>query len=971
MSVLQFNVTYYPRLKVINDGQIRPAEKIIEMIRNAPQQIIQKQDKFRKTSNQNFKLWQPLVVWHASITGERVDASVTLTNGRIMLDLDKIKNPALLQRMMEYFRNDPHVILCCLSPSGKGIKVLYHTDVTDPAIYPSAYKMLCAQVAGVENFGDFVDWKTSNLSRGHFIVSDPNIYVNPDAEQLKLQELAKVNQHGYSLSQNGIISSSKRYVADSTATNSIISYPSKGSMIYSLTVLDAIYDYYKKNDLKVCNEYDEWMNHGYAIHSTINWDDQLAEQYFRNFSMLAPDGVFNETLFNKTLKSIRKHNHHKMTLGTIIWYAVKRGFPMEYELEDQNLSGFCERRRKVRITENPLEKHYKINNFLTDIQLDTSSNLHLIAATGSGKNHYFLNKAEGKRVLLVPTVDIVKQMWESFSGEDAASFVYEGLQVTGKEDVIVGTYDSIFKLNRYLDTSQYALWIDEVQNFFTSTALNYRNKVMGEILNSLPLYKNVVAMTGTDVPNEYLFPTNEGFSKIVVEQENPKEKQLTLVQTNDKLASIYSRLVHEKLNIILYNDKEKGTELAAVLRVKGYKTQLFNADTKSEEDHRDIVTSREVKQSVDVLIVTDIYKEGLSFLNRDVAGVHLLGWVSHLDIEQVHSRTRSANPPIYYYIKSDKTFAYHYYSLNKVLGERLEEANVVAEQLENVAPARYNDGYTPIAEEMEALRFHNPSSTLQYIDKTDDNGYRVNKPLIFNSVYNQMKSTEHKNIYMLLSELAAFNYSFNLKQDNFTLDDRLQSQDGKLSDQVIEDFLNHYNRYSAAELLKMETGAKVMDRLKGRLWYIKSYLRDDDVPAAFRVYGRSARAFTLFEYKLKMQLFYARRDKNKQTPLIISEFFRHFKVGERYSVKQVYMKLHKIQNETKLFGKRVLESKRPTSYLRRFFDVSTYESNGISYCRIASKNVTGFPLDMGKVESNGMVEHINIEDFMNMPEVRE
>ncbi len=63
-----------PKVKVAKDGQIRPAEEIIRMILDSPQQIKQNQNKFRKTGNEQFKSWQPLVVWQTSIIGDRVDA---------------------------------------------------------------------------------------------------------------------------------------------------------------------------------------------------------------------------------------------------------------------------------------------------------------------------------------------------------------------------------------------------------------------------------------------------------------------------------------------------------------------------------------------------------------------------------------------------------------------------------------------------------------------------------------------------------------------------------------------------------------------------------------------------------------------------------------------------------------------------------------------------------------------------------
>jgi hypothetical protein len=195
MDALDFNITYYQKLE--DKGQILPAREMVDMILNSTQEIADKQANFKKTKNKtrylkSFKKSLPLVVWHTStITGDREDFNVNLTNGRMMLDLDKIKDKNIFNSMIEYFKKDPYVILSFISPSGIGLKVLYYTDVTDVSVYLSAYSLLCDKIVDGTEFGKYIDRTSSNLSRGQFICSDPNIYINSNAKQMKIQDESK------------------------------------------------------------------------------------------------------------------------------------------------------------------------------------------------------------------------------------------------------------------------------------------------------------------------------------------------------------------------------------------------------------------------------------------------------------------------------------------------------------------------------------------------------------------------------------------------------------------------------------------------------------------------------------------------------------------------------------------------------------------------------------------------------------
>ena len=649
-----FNVSWFPILQVTDNGTTKPHTEIIDLIRNGSHNTTENQWNFRRTGNKKYKRKMPSVIWQASTT-IRSDDAIAETNGLMVIDYDNLGSTSGITTLRERAKADPNVLTAFSTPTFNRYKIVFLTDVTDADAYQSAYYLLLDKLKLDDVYGQFkADTSVSNVSRCHFVPYDPDIVHNPNPEPIKLEALAKAVP--------------------------FYNPAFKASDGYLVIVLDKILEFYRdkfKGKISVCDDYKQWISYGYALYNTFSDDPETAEHYFRQFSALSPKFQnMSEDDFQSVIDKIVGSRQEMNSILLIIGEARINGYDFKYSLTDLRLdlaSGKFDDKGKIPPARFPLLSK---TQHLSDIQFDTGTNMLLESPTNSGKSEYVAKYAPGKRILLVPTQDLAKQLAvKNASPDNPIKAVYAGIQVTGDEPVMIGTYDSIYKLIRLENLNEYELWIDEAQNFFLSSSNTFRNKQLTEIWEALPEFKRVVAMTGTVIDNDYLFTEKQGFQKVVIHQEERPEKHLVLVETPDKKASILKRLVRGKLNVIFYNDKEEGKRLGTYLnKVHHYKVQLFNRDTKEDDEHKLIITSRMVQEGIEVLICTDSFKEGISIDNFDTIGIHIIGNVSWVDIEQLGSPPRKVTPPIYMYFTVGTSFYYKYFNINAAIKQRRKKS---------------------------------------------------------------------------------------------------------------------------------------------------------------------------------------------------------------------------------------------------------------------------------------------------------
>jgi hypothetical protein len=116
--------------------------------------------------------------WSGTFHPNRADASLVSHSGILCSDLDHL-GPRL-QEIRECIINDPATVLCFISPSGDGLKVLYEID---PNEYTQGqhYEAIRARLTALYRIPTKdVDKSCKDISRACFLPFDPTIYVNPD-----------------------------------------------------------------------------------------------------------------------------------------------------------------------------------------------------------------------------------------------------------------------------------------------------------------------------------------------------------------------------------------------------------------------------------------------------------------------------------------------------------------------------------------------------------------------------------------------------------------------------------------------------------------------------------------------------------------------------------------------------------------------------------------------------------------------
>ena len=181
---------------------------VVELIESEKYQV--KTDHLRTLTGEEFKAFKckqfPAVTWGGTFSPNRKVDNVLSYSGLICLDLDKL-SAIELEGLVQKLRHDKKVYVAFISPSGKGIKVIYRTDNSDPKRHKLYFDQLRSSFKTQYNIE--VDISGSDVSRLCFLCYDPNVYYNPDCDQCtlyidKAATLLGTNNQKVSISGNEI-----------------------------------------------------------------------------------------------------------------------------------------------------------------------------------------------------------------------------------------------------------------------------------------------------------------------------------------------------------------------------------------------------------------------------------------------------------------------------------------------------------------------------------------------------------------------------------------------------------------------------------------------------------------------------------------------------------------------------------------------------------------------------------------------
>src|SRR5699024_8115918 len=109
---------------------------------------------------------------------------------RFLIDIDHLSAHGIDQEgLRKKLEADRRVELLFSSPSGDGLKVLFHFEqrISDSSYYALFYKAFCVAFNKKYRLGAALDIKTNDVTRCCFVSYDPKTYHNPDAQKIDPQ----------------------------------------------------------------------------------------------------------------------------------------------------------------------------------------------------------------------------------------------------------------------------------------------------------------------------------------------------------------------------------------------------------------------------------------------------------------------------------------------------------------------------------------------------------------------------------------------------------------------------------------------------------------------------------------------------------------------------------------------------------------------------------------------------------------
>lgn len=106
-----------------------------------------------------------------------------------MLDIDHITDKQLIvNNLKSRLMQDDRVVLCFVSPSEDGLKVLFRLSERcyDKGLFSLFYRVFAQQFARQYQIEQVIDKQTCDVTRACFVSYDPEAYYNPDAEKINL-----------------------------------------------------------------------------------------------------------------------------------------------------------------------------------------------------------------------------------------------------------------------------------------------------------------------------------------------------------------------------------------------------------------------------------------------------------------------------------------------------------------------------------------------------------------------------------------------------------------------------------------------------------------------------------------------------------------------------------------------------------------------------------------------------------------
>lgn len=340
-------------------------------------------------------------------------------------------------------------------------------------------------------------------------------------------------------------------------------------------------------------------------------------------------------------------------------------FKDEYYRElvlDRKLDTF--RESPNHITLKAEEKISSITEMMTSNAFSEDGVNLLDSPTNSGKTYYVINEYkkylnnDEMVVLFVPYLTLLNELKSTYKTYAISGNDEFDIDEAKKSKVIVATYNKLYTLlNSDLNFNNCHIFIDEAHNLYSS--YSYRFEILMDMYNKLithGMYKKLILMSGTF--DEGYFKKGFINKHITIRRESTQEKkECTVIETTNLIVgSAVSKVIeffnedNSRLQIIYMNNKNVSKDISDLLKENDISALLLNSDTKDDDIIKTIYKTNSIPSDINVLIMTKIGEEGISFYNQ-IFAIHTIGKVDGSTAEQLGNRPRKHPTSLFIHTK--------------------------------------------------------------------------------------------------------------------------------------------------------------------------------------------------------------------------------------------------------------------------------------------------------------------------------
>jgi superfamily II DNA or RNA helicase len=345
-----------------------------------------------------------------------------------------------------------------------------------------------------------------------------------------------------------------------------------------------------------------------SVHLKITCEKSISKELSQYFTFKVPNYKYHPAYRNKMWDGqIRLYNLHKRTLyvGLIDYllefamdrnYTVKSEYNIKEKLTKDKTKDFVENILKPTVSGEYVVPHdHQINAINHAINRERCL---LLSATGSGKSliiyaimRYYLTllPKESKILIIVPTTNLVSQMFSDFSDYSSKSEwsakkncykIYQGADKNTNRRVVISTWQSLY--------NQPVAYFDQYNVIFGDEAHLYKAKSLTGIMEKMRRCPYRIGTTGTlDNSKTHKLVTEGLFGKLY-RVANTKELMnkniltnlnidcITLKHDKKDINEIKRAKYHEEIKWLVENKKRNNFIVNLTKILKGNTLVLFN-----------------------------------------------------------------------------------------------------------------------------------------------------------------------------------------------------------------------------------------------------------------------------------------------------------------------------------------------------------------------------------------------------------